>query len=168
VQNPTPYFGLSLVYVHMCRDSVVSSRQPTSGVVPSPETVFGNGRVLDTSRTTNPPQGRSSASFLDPIATSEDEEELVISLHIPSSPGSPHEDASFKPEARTSTSEIISAGDVDNRKPNPSYSVGVLSPPERSTRMLSRSRNFDLARVPSPKYFEKIGMAKFRSPSLLT
>jgi hypothetical protein len=44
VQNPTYHFGLLLVYVHMRRNSGASGQQPTSGVVPSPETVFGNGR----------------------------------------------------------------------------------------------------------------------------
>ena len=139
----------------MCRDSGVSGRRPTSGVVSSSETIFGNRRALD-SRTTNPPHGHSSTSFLDPIATSEDEEELVISLLIPSSPESPHERASFKPEARTSTSEIMSANGVDNRKPNPSCSVRIPSPPKRLTNMLSRSRDLCPARVSSPKYSERL------------
>jgi hypothetical protein len=79
-----------------------------------------------------------------------------MSLLIPSSPESPHEHASFKPEARTSTSGIISAGGVENRTPNPSCSVGAPSPPERPIRMLSRSWDLDPARVSSPKYFEKL------------
>jgi hypothetical protein len=85
----------------MRRNSGASGQQPTSGVAPSPETIFGNGRILD-SRTPNLPHVHSSASSLDLIAISEDEKELVrvISQLIPSSPGSPQGHA--KPEAHLS------------------------------------------------------------------
>ena len=138
-------------------------RRNRSGVGPCPETVFGNGPVLDSRTTrTNSPHGHSSASSLDPIATSDDEEEFVISQLFPSSPGSPQGHPSFKPEAqsspflkvrsRTPKPEIIYADGVDNRKPNPSCYVVGHSPPERSTRIQSRTRP-DTARVSSLKYF---------------
>jgi hypothetical protein len=96
--------GLLLAHVDMRRNRGASGEQPTSGIVPSPETVFGNGRVLATdSRTPNPPHGHSFASSLDPITISEDkdEEELVRSQLIPSSPESLHgHDANFKPEVQ--------------------------------------------------------------------
>ncbi len=147
----------------MRRNNGASGQQRTSGVAPS---VFGNGRVLH-SQTPNLPLGHSSASSLDPMAMSEDEEELVISQLIPSSPKSPQRHASFKPEAqlsplthlrplskvqsRTSAPEIISADGADNR-----CSVGVSSPPKGSTRILSRSRDLDPARVSSSKYLENL------------
>ena len=60
----------------MRRNGGMPSEQPTSGVAPSPETIFANGRILD-SRTPNLPHVHSSASSLDLIAISEDEIELV-------------------------------------------------------------------------------------------
>jgi hypothetical protein len=136
------------VYVHMRRNGGASGQWPTSGAAPS---VFGNGRVLD-SQTPNPPHGHSSA-FQDPMAMSEDEEELVISQLTPSSPGSPQGHASFESEAqpsplthlkalskvqsrriRTSTPEIIHADGADNRKPNATHITTVVFPrPMRPT-----------------------------------
>jgi hypothetical protein len=133
----------------MRRNRGASGQQPTSGVVTSPETVFGSGRVLD-GRTPKPPHCHSSASFLDPTAISEDEEELVLSQLIPSSPESPQGHASFQPEAqlsplthlkslpkvqsRTSTLEIIPTDGADNRKPNATHiTTAVFPSPMRAT-----------------------------------
>ena len=49
----------------------------------------------------------------------------------------------------------MSADDVDNCKPNPSCSIRIPSPPERSTNMLSRSRDLGPSRV-SSKYSERL------------
>jgi hypothetical protein len=129
----------------MGRKSRASGQQPKSGVVPSPEAVFGNGRVFD-SGTLNPPHGRSSGSSVDPISISdsEDEDELVVSQLIPSSPEPPQAHASFKPvaqlsplthlkplsivQSRTSTPQIIPVDGADSRRPNATHISTVVFP----------------------------------------
>ena len=124
----------------MGHKSRTSGQWPKSGVVPSPETVSGNGRVFD-SGTLNPPHGHSSGSSVNPISISdtEDEEELVASQLTPSSPKAQLSPlAHLKPlsivQSRTSTPEINPIDGADIRKPNATHiSTVVFSRPMRPT-----------------------------------
>src|SRR6266403_859882 len=147
----------------MCCDSGASGQQPTS----IPKAVFGNERDLD-SPTQNAQRSLSSASSLDPIAISEDEEELVKLMLIPSSP---HLKPLSEVQSRTSTPKSLANATegLDDCKPNPSYSVAVPSPPRRSTHGLThiergipeqdaslQSRDPARARGSSSKHVEKL------------
>ncbi len=146
----TAVTSLADLYAQMHRDSGASGQQPaSSAAVPSTKTVPRNGRILD-SRARNAPRDHSTSSP-DPIAVSEDDQEIVVLKHIP---GSPRERASFKPEAvlplpihsqspskdesKTSTPKSAAADRADkfvdkSRKRKLGFAVVVPSPSKRST-----------------------------------
>jgi hypothetical protein len=187
--NPRPASGtvttLADLYAQMHRDSSASTPQPASSVVPSPKAVPGNGRVPD-SRKQNAPRDCSPASSPDPIAISEDDQEIMVLKHVPSSP---HVRAGFKRAARPGPpTHLKSASNVKSsqsppksvvtdsvdkprdksRKPKLSFAVVVPSPPKRSThqparveratsgRDTSQSQDPTPARTPTPKHVEKL------------
>ncbi|KAI0302953.1 hypothetical protein BC826DRAFT_322421 [Russula brevipes] len=151
--SPTPATVTSLaeLYAQMRRDSGVSRQQDASR---SPTTtVSGNGRVLDR-RPQNPLRGHSSASSPDPIAMSEDDQEIVVLKHT--QPRHPQVRPRFEPvtrlgppahlnlkllskaKSKTSTPKSVSANGIDGlldsiRKSRPSFAVVVPSPPKRPT-----------------------------------
>ena len=90
--TPAPVTSLADLYAQMRRDSDASSqRDVTSVSTPSPTTAAPrNGRILHPLLQNNAPPrgtGRSTASSPDPIAMSEDDQEIVMLRHVrPSSP----------------------------------------------------------------------------------
>ena len=154
------FTSLADLYAQMHRDSGASGatgQQPTSSVVPSTNTVPGNGRILD-SKAQNAPPGHSTTSSPDPIASiSEDDQEIVVLKHIP---GSPREHASFKSEAvptppthsqlsskeRWKTSTPTPKSAATDGVPKLSFAVVVPSPPKRSTHKLTRVKREPLER----------------------
>jgi hypothetical protein len=138
----TSVTSLADLYAQLRRDSGASGQQPTSSIVPSTNTVPGNGRILDT-KAQKAPCVHSTTSSPDPIAICEDDQEIVILKHIP---GSPRERASLKSEAvlapptthsqssskdksKTSRPKSVTTDGV----PKLSFAVVVPSPPKRST-----------------------------------
>ncbi|KAF8490953.1 hypothetical protein F5888DRAFT_1081978 [Russula emetica] len=140
--------SLADLYAQMRRDSGASGasgQQPTSSVIPSTNTVPGDGRILN-SKTQNAPRGHSTSSSPDPIAAiSEDDQEIVMLKHIP---GLPRRRAIFnsdsetvldppthskssptKDKSKTSTPKSAATDGV----PKLSFAVVVPSPPKRST-----------------------------------
>jgi hypothetical protein len=138
----TPVTSLVDLYAQLRRDSGASGQQPTSSVVPSTNTVPGNGRILDGKAQKAPPV-HSTTSSPDPIAICEDDQEIVMLEHIP---GSPRERAGFKSEAvlapPTTHSQSSSKdksktskqkGTATDGVPKLSFAVVVPSPLKRST-----------------------------------
>lgn len=180
---PATVTTLADLLAQMHRDSSASSPQPASSVAPSPKTVPGNGRVLD-SRTQNTPRARSPASSPDPIAISEDDQEITILKHVPSStpvragfkragPPPTHLKSLSNVKSRTPTPKSVAVDRVDkprdkSHKPKPSFAVVITSPPKRSThqparaeratsgRHTSQSQDPTPARTPTPKNVEKL------------
>ena len=78
----------------MHRNSGASGQQPVSTVTPSSKTAPTNGQILD-SQVQNALHDHSTTPSPDPIAMSEDDQEIVMLNHIPHSPW---ERAGFKPD----------------------------------------------------------------------
>ena len=173
---PATFTSLADLYAQMHRDSGASGQQPASSFVPSPKPVPGNGRVLD-NRTHNALRGHTSSSP-DPIAISEDDSEIMILKHVPSS------HATFKPAVRpdpvdlkslskaksgTSTLKSVAADGVEkllgkSRKPNLTFAVVVPSPPKHLTLQRTRAgqdtsgrdKSQSRDRTPASKHVEKL------------
>lgn len=151
-----PVTSLADLYAQMRRDSGVSGQQPA---VPSTNNVSGNDRILD-SRAQNAPRGHSSSSP-DPIAISEDDQEIMMLKRIPDSP---RERASFKPEAvfappthSQSPSKDKSKTSTPKRAPSGvprlSFAVVVPSPPKHSRYKPTHKVSYPLAtRTPTPAF----------------
>ena len=183
---PGAVTSLADLYAQMHRDSGASGQSPASTVVPSPKPISGNGRILDSpTQNTVTPRGRSAASSPDPIAIGEDDPEIMILKHVPSSP---QVHTSFKPAVRLTPVDLkslskaksgmtplksVGADGVErllgkSRKPKLTFAVVVPSPPKRFThhrarvgrdtsgRDTSRSQDSTPARTLAPKHAEKL------------
>ena len=94
----TSVTSLADLYARMRRDSDASGQQDVPSVLSSSKTATaGNGQVKD-GRPRNAPHGHSSSTSPDPIAISEDDQEIMILKHTRPSP--PQVRARFKPPAR--------------------------------------------------------------------
>ena len=161
--TPTPVTSLADLYAQMRRDSDAPSQRDAASISsPSPTTAAPwNGRILHRRPQDNAPVrgvGHSVASSPDPIAMSEDDQEVVMVKHVrPSSPqvrprleqamrlgrALPHLNLkslsqAAKPMALTSTPKSSATDGVDKlldktRKAKPSFAVVVPSPPKRLT-----------------------------------
>ena len=167
--TPAPVTSLADLYARMRRDTDASSRRDDAAIVstPSPTTAGPrNGRILHRRPPQNdnnnaPPQGagRSTASSPDPIAMSEDDQEIVVLKHVrPSSPSSPQvrprpESAAWlgrtpphlnlkslsqaakpmmaSPLKSTTTNGANKLLDKAARKAKPNFAVVISSPPKR-------------------------------------
>ncbi|KAH9995198.1 hypothetical protein BJV74DRAFT_830415 [Russula compacta] len=154
----TPVTSLADLYARMRRDSDVSSRQDVPSVLPSSKTVTAGSRRGKDGRPRNTPHGHSSSTSPDPIAISEDDQEIVILKHT--RPSSPQVRARFKPAARLAqpthldlkllhktkwkraapkgTTATATANGVDkpldkSHKFKPRFAVVIPSPPKHPT-----------------------------------
>jgi hypothetical protein len=130
----------------MHRDSGASGQSPASSIVASPKPISGNGRILDSpTQSTVMPRGRSPASSPDPIAIGEDDPEIMILKHVPSSP---QVHTTFKPAVRLTPVDLKSLSKAKSRT-SPLKSVGANG----VERLLGKSRKHKLTFavvVPSP------------------
>ena len=151
---PATVTSLADLYAQMRRDSGASGQPPASSVVSSPKPISENGRVPD-SQTQNTPRGRSPASSPDPIAIGEEDPEIMILKHVPSSP---QVHTTFKPAVRLTPVDLKSLSKANSgrsplkrvgadgverilgksRKPKLTFAVVVPSPPKRFTHHRAR------------------------------
>jgi len=155
--------SLADLYARMRRDSGASDRRHAASAfkfTPSPNVaVPPNGRVLHRQSQNNVPPpgaprggGRSTASSPDPIAMSEDDQEIMMVKYIP--PSSPQVRARLEPvtrigppghptplskaKSRSSTPKNPTATGAEKlldkpRKSRPNFAIVVPSPPKRPT-----------------------------------
>ena len=151
----TPITSLADLYTQLRRDSSISGQKNVLDVLPTPKitpkAVSGNGRHQD-HQLQGTPRGHSSGSSPDPIAMSENDQEIVVVKHVrPSSPqvrthlgsttrvGLPSRlKALSKAKSSTLTpnaSTAKQAGNSPNKlhKSKPAFAIVIPSPPKRPT-----------------------------------
>jgi hypothetical protein len=157
--NPTPALAavtsLADLYAQLRRDSNATRQQDPLNILPlktTPKIVSRNGRHQPQS--TRPSRGHSSCSSPDPIAMSENDQEIVIVKHVrPSDPHHVRAPNAIRPEPsprlgppkrlkplspltqNDSTAKKMGIGKLleKSHKSKPRFAVVITSPPKRVT-----------------------------------
>ena len=150
--------SLADLYAQLHRDSSgTSGQEDSSNVSFTPKTGPGNGKIVSHPPQGSPP-GRSTESSPDPIALTEDDQEVVIVKHIRPSPSRAHVHSkpmsrlinlaqlsqSFKQKSSPSTPKSngvtvngLTKSSEKSRKSMPDFAV-VVDPPPRHAKKTSR------------------------------
>jgi hypothetical protein len=161
--NPTPasaaVTSLADLYAQLRRDSSATRQKDPLNVLPvkaTPKVVSRNGRQ----QPQNTPRGHSSRSSPDPIAMSENDQEIVVVKHV--RPNDPRAQNAIRPEPppqlgppkrlqplspltqNDSTAKRIEIGKLPKKshKSKTTFAVVVPSPPKRVTHELTRLKEY--------------------------